>query len=191
MTDFDTDTTIDLTGVDPSHLGVDPAVRTGDQKMLLQIYLNDHRAGAAGGLALVRRSRDSNQGTSLGDTLAALAVEIEDDAATLDRIAEHLGLRPNPVKQLAVQVAERVGRLKLNGRLRGYSPLSRVLELEGLLAGIDAKRKLWMALRAMVADGQIGGIDLCELSERAESQRERLISHHHEAVVEAFGGPPT
>ena len=191
MTDTDTDTTIDLTGVDPANQGVDPARRTGDQKMLLQIYVNDHRAGAAGGLALVRRSRDSNQGTSLGDTLRVIADEIEEDAATLDRIAQHLGLRPNPVKQVAVQIAERIGRLKLNGRLRGYSPLSRVLELEGLLAGIDAKRKLWLALRTLVPDGEIAGIDLCALSERAESQRERLISHHHEAAVEAFGGSPT
>ena len=33
-----------------------------------------------------------------------------------------------------------VGRFKLNGQLRGYSPLSRLVELEILMAGIDAKR---------------------------------------------------
>lgn len=164
--------------------------RSADQRMLLQIYLNDHRAGAAGALAMLRRSAGSNQGTPLGATLEALIDEIEADAETLDRVLDHLDLTPSPVKQLLAKVAERVGRLKMNGRLRGYSPLSRVLEIEGLLAGIDAKRKLWLALRALSPNGAMSDIDLCALSERAESQRERLISHHHEAVIEAFGEPP-
>jgi hypothetical protein len=44
------------------------------------------------------------------------------------------------VKNIAAWGIEKVGRLKLNGQLTGYSPLSRVVELEGLLAGIAGKR---------------------------------------------------
>lgn len=43
--------------------------------------------------------------------------------------------------------AEKLVRLKLNGRLRGYSPLSRLLELEMLHIGITGKLELWQALQ--------------------------------------------
>jgi hypothetical protein len=36
--------------------------------------------------------------------------------------------------------------LKLNGQLRGYSPLSRLDELELLQIGVAGKRRLWRAL---------------------------------------------
>jgi hypothetical protein len=32
-----------------------------------------------------------------------------------------------------------------HGRIRGHSPLSRLIEFEGLATGIDAKRALWLA----------------------------------------------
>ena len=44
---------------------------------------------------------------------------------------------------------EKIGRLKPNGQLTGYSPLSRVVELEGLALGITGKLSLWKALREL------------------------------------------
>ena len=41
---------------------------------------------------------------------------------------------------------EKLGRLKLNGQLLGYSPLSRLIELEGLMLGIAGKLAMWIAL---------------------------------------------
>lgn len=169
-------------GVHDSAEGHDP-----DPKMLFQIYVNDHRAGAAGGIALVRRALASNLDTPLGDTLSELLGELEEDSAHLDHIAHHYGLKPNPLKRVAAQLGEKVARLKLNGQLRGYSPLSRVIELEGLMAGIDAKHKLWTALRTVAGADEVGGVDLAGLADRAESQRERLVPHHRDAVIEAFG----
>ena len=43
-------------------------------------------------------------------------------------------------------MAEKLGRLKPNGQILGYSPLSRLVELETLALGITGKRSLWEAL---------------------------------------------
>ena len=45
---------------------------------------------------------------------------------------EDLGFDSDTMKDLGGWALEKVGRLKLNGQLTGYSPLSRVVELEGL-----------------------------------------------------------
>ena len=70
---------------------------------------------------------------------------------------------------------EKVGRLKPNGQIRGYSPLSRFLELETLSVGISGKLALWRSLQQLpeVAE-RLPGIDLAELVERAERQRAEL-----------------
>ena len=113
----------------------------------LAIYLNDHLAGAAGGLELARRLRASNGADpEMGEPLARLCAEIEADRETLTRLTERLGIRRDPVKPALARFAERLGRLKPNGHLRGYSPLSRVLELEILASGIGGKLQLWNAL---------------------------------------------
>ena len=59
---------------------------------------------------------------------------------------DRLGVRKDPLKPAAAWMAEKLGRLKLNGQLSGYSPLSRVVELEGLHIGITGKLELWKAL---------------------------------------------
>ena len=51
---------------------------------------------------------------------------------------EALGARVDRLKAAAAWGGEKLGRLKLNGQLRGYSPLSRVVELEGLALGVWA-----------------------------------------------------
>ena len=99
----------------------------------------------------------------------------------------HLGVRPSVVKGAVGAVAERVGRLKTNGRVVKYSPLSRVVELEGISAGVYAKLHLWRSLHALSPDGsRFGPIDLSQLIHRAEDQLERLRPAHHSAAVAAF-----
>src|SRR5688572_10720061 len=110
-----------------------------DQR-LLNIYLNDHFAGATVGLELARRSRSSNRGTSFGDFLTELLAELDSDRTELDTLMSALGTPRDRVKLAGAWVAEKAGRLKLNGRLREYSPLSRLIELEGLKVGIEAKK---------------------------------------------------
>ena len=99
-----------------------------------------------------------------------------------------LDVSENQVKAVLGQAAELVGRLKSNGTLTDYSPSSRVLELEGLLAGVDGKRSLWQSLKTAVASRpelDVAALDV--LIERATSQRERLQAAHDEAAAIAFG----
>jgi hypothetical protein len=154
---------------------------------LLAIYLNDHLAGAAGGLELARRARGSNAGTPLGDFLAGLAVEIEEDKDELEGIMEQLGVGRDRLKVAAGWAAEKAGRLKLNGRITSYSPLSRLVEIEGLIAGVSAKRAAWLALLELApGEPRLDAEQLARLVTRAESQLSALHEHHAEAAGEAL-----
>jgi hypothetical protein len=154
---------------------------------LLPIYLNDHYAGATVGLELARRARASNEGTELGDFLARLVVEIEEDRRTLERIMDRVSVKRDRVKSTLGWGAEKLGRLKLNGQLRGYSPLSRLVELEGIHVGISGKLSLWEALDAAYGT-EFGEFDLTGLAERARRQLDELAPFRLEAGRTALGG---
>jgi hypothetical protein len=151
----------------------------------LGVYVRDHYAAAVAGIALARRSFRENRGNATGDALSSVIPHIEADRETLEHIASALCIRLSAAKVTAARVGEAVGRLKPNGRLRGYSPLGRLLELEALLSGIDAKRSLWRSLaRAQRLELEI--FDLDGLIGRATWQRDQLVPHHARAAEEAF-----
>jgi hypothetical protein len=150
---------------------------------LLPIYLNDHLAGAAAGCDLARRAAGSNEGTELGEFLAWLAGEVEADRAQLEDVMDRLDVRRDPLKLGAGWLAEKLGRLKLNGRLLEYSPLSRVVELEALTLGVSAKIAQWRTLAAAAPDEpRIAEIDFARLVERGEEQLEGLKERHGGAI---------
>jgi hypothetical protein len=154
---------------------------------LLGIYLNDHLAGATVGVELARRLRSSNQDDpELGAPLGEICAEVEADRDTLRRTMERLGIRRGCLKPAAAWAGEKLGRLKLNGQLRGYSPLSRVVELEMLAIGIAGKARMWRALEATHGD-PVEGLDVAALAERADRQRARVEELHRIAARRAFG----
>jgi hypothetical protein len=156
-----------------------------DARQLLGGYLQDHHAAGQGGLALARRCHHHNLGTEFDRELGELAATIEHDAEQLRTIMDALGVQPSRTKTTAVRVGELAARLKANGRLFDYSPASRVLELEGLIAGINAKRGLWHSLLA--ADQQaIRRTDLEELSASADQQLGVVDALHRRAARIAF-----
>lgn len=148
----------------------------------LATYLNDHYAASVGAVELSRRVAASNRDTSYGPALAELSLEIEQDRRTLASIMEGLGIRRDPIKSALGWSAEKLGRLKLNGQLTGYSPLSRLEELEILELGVTGKLLLWESL------GQTGVApdELEQLIERAHSQRERLEILRRQAATDAL-----
>jgi len=149
-----------------------------DADRFLAIYLNDHLAGATLGVELARRLRSSNQGDAeFGEPLARLCAEIEEDQGTLVRLMEHLNVGRDQVKPILAKVAEKLGRLKLNGRIRGYSPLSRVLELEVLSGLVGGKLELWNALEQSFGES-LDGFDFHDLAARADNQGQRLEDLH-------------
>jgi hypothetical protein len=149
----------------------------------LEIYLNNHLAGATGGVELARRLRGSNRDDAVfGETLSRVCAEIEADRTILEQVIEELGYSRNKFKPVAAWVAEKLGRLKLNGQLRGYSPLSRLIELEGLLIGITGKIGLWQTLTDLGA-GEDLNADLGQLTERAAAQRAAIDDLHRIAAA--------
>jgi hypothetical protein len=152
----------------------------------LAIYLRDHMAGATGGLELARRLRASNRDGASGEPLQRVCAEIEADRETLAEIMDELGIGPDPAKNAAAWLAEKLGRLKLNGRLTGYSPLSRLLELELLHLGITGKLDLWRALQE-THPADLSKFDLPALIERADSQRQEVQRLRLDAAAAALG----
>jgi hypothetical protein len=161
---------------------------------LLAIYLNDHLGGATVGVELARRARASQAGTELGAFLDRLTAEIEADRAALVRLMEHFGVRKDPVKQGVAWVAEKAGRLKPNGQITGRSPLSTLIELEGLHVGISGKLSMWEVLEPALGP-EVAGINLATMAERARRQLEELGQRRIEAgavaVAPERGRAPT
>jgi hypothetical protein len=155
---------------------------------LLAIYLNDHLAGATGGVELARRLRGSNRDDpAFGPELGEICAEIEADRETLKTIMDRLGVEQSKLKPSLAILGERLGRLKLNGRLWGYSPLSRLTELEILQIGVAGKRRLWRALEHTHADDlPSGDFEFNALAERATDQLRRLEALHLKAAALAL-----
>jgi hypothetical protein len=165
------------------------ANRQGEDMNLLGIYLNDHRAGAVAGIELAKRTLGNNRGTEYEAFLEQLVKDIQEDQTVLDRIIERSGIPRSPIKPGLAWASEKVGRLKLNGAITGYSPLSRLIELEGLKLGIEGKLCLWRSLRsARPPDASVTDEELDELVARAQAQVEAVEEHRVKAAQVAFGG---
>ena len=74
----------------------------------LATYLNDHLLGATGGTELARRAAGENEGSELGEFLADLAREIDDDRETLLAVMGELGVKADRLKVAAGWSAEKL-----------------------------------------------------------------------------------
>jgi hypothetical protein len=152
----------------------------------LATYLNDHLAGSTAGLSLVRRAASENQGSELGAFLSELSEEIAADRETLKEIMGALGVDPDHMKIVAARTFELVGRLKPNAQLRGYSPLSPLVELEMLKLGIQGKLAMWRALGEVAGTPPLDAERLNDLAARAERQAADVEARRLEVAREAL-----
>lgn len=153
----------------------------------LETYLQDHRAGAEMGSDLAHRLADENLDTPYEDFLVGLAREIDQDVVTLEHIMERYAVSKSMLKTAGAKVGEKLARLKPNEQLSGYSPLSRVLELEGLRSGVQGKLGLWDSLAQLAPfDDRLDEREMADLQRRAERQLQGLREHHAMAAREAF-----
>jgi hypothetical protein len=98
-----------------------------------------------------------------------------------------LGLRRDYVKSGLAWVGEKVGRLKLNGKLLSYSPLSRVVELEALCLGAEGRLSMWRTMKRLARkEERLQRFDFAALIVRAEHQRRTLERMRQQATDEAF-----
>ena len=143
----------------------------------LATYLNDHMLGATAGGELVRRAARENEGSELGAFLSQLADQLEADREALRELLRELRVQEDHLKVAAGWVLEKFGRLKPNAQLRGYSPLSPLVELEGLSIGIQGKLAMWRALAEIADELGVDRARLQELAVRAESQQADVERH--------------
>ena len=106
---------------------------------LLGIYLNDHLAGSTAGLELARRGAEPGTRDAPGDFPGRLG---RGDRGGPEGSSESWSGSgwPRTASRSPAAGRRKTGRLKLNGRITGYSPLSRLVEVEGLLIGVYGKR---------------------------------------------------
>lgn len=137
---------------------------------LVRTYINDHITGASAVSARVERmSRNPDVGPD-APTLARLARELRQERDVHEATARDLGLTLSRWKHVAAGAAERLARLKPNGRALSRSPLSLVLELEILRSGLEGKRLGWMTLRA---HADVLGLDPARLEALVVRSREQ------------------
>jgi hypothetical protein len=161
----------------------DKAIRRSERR--LSIYLNDHLAGLTLSVELAKRASSEHERTPLGDWLEEVRRELEEDRVILERLMGQLGIRRNRIKISSAWVAEKIGRLKLNGQLTGHSPLSPLVELEGLSLGVRGVLGMWKALQQNLGDS-LDGIDPDELARRGERQAEQLEFYRLDAADKAL-----
>lgn len=161
-------------------------VRDADAKTLLTVYLQDHHAGSVGGIELAKRCAKANTQEPLGGFLRAFVEGLQISQDLLEKVMAHNDIAPSPVKSPMALVAERVGRAKLNGQLVGYSPLSRLEELEALSAGVETQHNLWRTLKTLPEGSIPAGVDCDERIARTQKQREELEQHRADAARIAF-----
>ncbi|MFG2972207.1 hypothetical protein ACGFYY_04260 [Streptomyces sp. NPDC048331] len=163
-----------------------------EPQRLLAIYLNDHLAGAGSGVSLIRRMARAHRNTPAGGLLSELAVEIGEDRESLREFMTALDVPARWPRVVAGRLAEKVGRLKLNGRLVKRSPLSDVIELEAMRLGVEGKASMWRSLRILaLGDSRLDQVAVDRLLARAVRQESVLEALRVEAARRTFTASAT
>ncbi|MFC9815036.1 hypothetical protein ACFVJM_23495 [Streptomyces virginiae] len=160
---------------------------TGRAPTFLAIYLNDHLTGANGGVELLRRTAEAHQGGVLGTSLQSLGEQVAQDRQSLLTLMADLDVPVMRTMAALGRIAEKVGRLKMNGRVLSRSPLSDVLELEAMRLGVEGKAACWRSLRSLArTDPRIDVSLIEELIVRAEQQIRALEAMRSACASQLF-----
>ena len=160
-----------------------------DLQDYLTIYLNDHRAGAAAGIGLAHRLWRQNRKGPWASQLRELLKSVEAEGETLDAVRGSIGVTGGKFRRTAAVALERASRLKLNGHVLSYSPLSRVGELEALMSGVQSKLRLWTTLDlATPSVPELVEFDFPTLQRQSHAQLATLGQIHEWAVGQCFVG---
>jgi hypothetical protein len=157
----------------------------------MDTYLNDHLAGAMLGSDLAEQIRERAEGTPLGETMATIAPQIEEDRQSLIDLMESIGTSKNPVKQATAWLGEKASRPKFSGFTAGEPEYGTFIALETLTLGVAGKLSLWEALKEHKdGDGYqaLGAIDLEALADRARAQHDTLERERLAAGKRALAG---
>ncbi len=154
----------------------------------LHVHLQNHWTAATGGIDFADRVAGSHRGTAIGADLERVRTEVHEDRETLREIMEAAGTRPGVVIPFAARVAERVGRLKPNGHLIQWSPVSDVMELEIFRGAVTIKLAGWETLAILAEhDARLPLDRLLTLAERAREQAAALAKIQRAVAISRSG----
>ena len=157
-------------------------------KKAMDVYLNDHLAGAMLGSDLAEQIETRAAGTPLGEVMGSLSAQIEEDRQTLIGLMQRIDSSRNPLKQAGAWVTEKASRVKFAGLTSGEPELGLFMALESLALGVQGKLSLWKALE-QVADHHpaIASVNLSDLTQRAQHQYDTLERERLAAGRRALG----
>lgn len=147
------------------------------------IYLNDHLAAMTAENELAKRVASENHGTELAKFLDGYCSAVGEQREALKSILHEIGGSESLLKESVGWLAEKAGRFKLNDSLIAYSPLSRLLETEALIAAARMRLLLWQSLEMLP---QIPPEVTVPSLSVTSSHLETLHRFHIEAVEDAF-----
>jgi hypothetical protein len=156
----------------------------------MDVYLNDHLAGATLGANLAGQIAGHADGAPLADAMTALQAEIAQDRETLVDLMDRMGVSRNPVKLATSRLAEAASRVKFSGRASGEQDHGIFMALETMTLGVQGKGSMWRVLREVRDDHRsLAAVDLDTLIARAEHQYERLEHERLAAGRRALSTP--
>lgn len=154
---------------------------------LLTTYLQDHHAGASGGMDAFDRVAQGHSDPEVRAAVARIGADVAEDEKALEDLMAVVGASTSTLKDLATAVGEKVSRLKPNERVAERSPLSDLVELEALVDAVHAKGLMWKALSTL-DDPRLNRVQMQELSQRADAQRDELealrLTQAHKLLAE-------
>ena len=153
----------------------------------IDVYLNDHLAGAMLGVDLAEQIRQRHENEPLGELMEWIAPQIEEDRETLVNLMEQMDTSKNPLKQAAGWVAEKASRVKFSGVGSGESDHGAFMALEALTLGVEGKATMWRTLTAVQSQYRpLASTNLDELIARAEAQHDALERERLAAGADAL-----
>lgn len=147
-------------------------------------YLNDHLAGSVAALELIDHLIETPDTLADEPFLRELRGEIDADQTVLREVLTRFGGEESTTRKAAAWLMEKVGWAKLHLADATAGGMGRLQAFEGLVLGITGKAALWRALAE--THGSAIGVDIVELTRRAEDQRDRVEAHRLQAARAAF-----
>lgn len=153
---------------------------------LLRLYLKDHLAGATAGVQRIQRMARAYASTPIGAPLDDLARQITEGREHLLQVMETLHMRPGLLRNALAAIGERLGRLKLNGRLVRRSPMSPLLETELARSAVIGQMGLWQTLTTLAEELSLDRADYEARTAKTTRQLEALDQIHVVVRTAAF-----
>jgi hypothetical protein len=158
-----------------------------EAKKQLEIYLQDHYAGAISALELIEHSIKEHEGEPLAAFFGELLSDVKADHEQLHNLMTALGFEESGTRNAGAWIAEKLGRAKIGFSGGDASELRLLQTLETLCLGVAGKRLLWRALQAARdASPVLERTDFDQLAKRATEQLERIEAQRLDAAKAAF-----